>query len=152
MGVVAAGAPVLELHEVEGVRGGRDEEELHGGVVDGDERVGDEVDIAGEEDDEVEELRLEGDAAAGPGCLDFVEEDEDGGEVGEVAEEAEYVHGGGVESAGGRRGPLISSATCSAAGFADNAGCGTPPPAALSSPPPAALSSPPPVSAPAAIM
>lgn len=50
------GVLVFEFYEVEGVCGGCDEEEFYGGVVDGDEWVGDEVDIVGEEDDEVEEL------------------------------------------------------------------------------------------------
>ena len=60
------GARVLDQHQVDVGHGGDDEEDLDGGVVEGDEG-GEEVDVAGEEDEEEEDLGLAGDAHAGPG-------------------------------------------------------------------------------------
>jgi len=55
------GGSETELHEVEGVDGGGDEEEFHEGVVEGDVGACEEVDVAGEEDEDVKGLGFEGD-------------------------------------------------------------------------------------------
>ena len=55
------GGSEAELHKVESVDGGSDEEELHEGVVEGDVGTGEEVDVPSEEDEDVEGLGFEGD-------------------------------------------------------------------------------------------
>jgi hypothetical protein len=55
--------PISDFHQVQGVSCRTDEEELHDGVVEADIGTGQEVDVARQEDDEVQRLRLEGDAA-----------------------------------------------------------------------------------------
>ena len=81
----------FEVHEVHS--GGRagDEEDLHGCVVDADE-VGDQVQVPGDEDEEEQDLALAGDAGTAPGLPYLEEEQDDGQEVGQVAQEPKHVH------------------------------------------------------------
>lgn len=55
-------SPILELHEVERVDRGADEEELHKGVVGRDRSQREKVKVPQKEDDDVESLRLEREA------------------------------------------------------------------------------------------
>lgn len=90
--LVVRGLPWVDVvHEVADVDGRRDEEELHEGVVERDEVV-EEVDVAREEDDGVEELGAQGDAGGGFLAEHFGEEDDDGREVQHVRNETEEIH------------------------------------------------------------
>jgi len=68
--VAVVGGLELDIHEVD--RGGRgaDKEDLHGGVVDGDE-VGHQVQVARHEHHQEQDLRLAGDAGARAGLPDL---------------------------------------------------------------------------------
>ena len=85
------GGPELDLHEVEDVAAGGDEEDLHDKAVE--RGLEEEIHVAGEEDNRVEELRLERDSSTRLGDLNLVEKDEDGGQVGQISGETEDVHG-----------------------------------------------------------
>ena len=52
-------APVFKFHEVEDVGSGRDEENLHKSVVEGDEMEGEQVNVSSEEDADIECLGFE---------------------------------------------------------------------------------------------
>lgn len=79
------------VHEVADVDGRGDEEELHECVVERDEVV-EKVDVAGEEDDGVEELGAEGDAGGGFLAEHFGEKDDDRGKVQHICNKSEEVH------------------------------------------------------------
>ena len=73
-GVVVAvvGGLELHVHQIDGSGSRADEEELHGGVVEGDEG-GEEVEVARTEDGQEEDLRLARNAGAAAGLPDLVE-------------------------------------------------------------------------------
>ena len=81
----------LEVHEVDGGGGAGDEEHLHDGVVDADE-VGDEIQVAGDEHDQEEDLALAGDSRTAPRLPYLEEEEDDGQEVRQVTQQPEDVH------------------------------------------------------------
>ena len=68
-----------------------DEEDLHDGVVDGDE-VGEEVQVPGDGDYQGEELSLAGYSCGAPPDPDVGDEEVYCSQVGEVSRQAEYVH------------------------------------------------------------
>lgn len=91
--VAVVGGLELDIHQVDGGGRGADKEDLHDGVVDGDE-VGDEVQVAGHEHNEEEDLRLARDAGTGPGLPYLEEQEDDGEQVGEITSQPEDVHDG----------------------------------------------------------
>ncbi len=68
--VPVVGGLELDIHQVDGGGGRADEEDLHSGVVDGDE-VGKKVQIARHEHHQEEDLRLARDTRTGPGLPDL---------------------------------------------------------------------------------
>lgn len=83
----------LELHEhhPDGGPGAGDEEHLHHGVVHT-HKVGDQVQVAGDEHNQEQDLRLAGDAGAAPGLPDLEQQQDDGRQVGQVAQQPKYIH------------------------------------------------------------
>lgn len=62
-------APVSEFHEVEDIAATADEEKLHGEVIQRDPFApedGEDVEVAGDEDGDIERLRLERDTCVPP--------------------------------------------------------------------------------------
>ena len=68
-----------------------DEEDLHDGVVDGDE-VGEEVQVPGDEHHQGEELGLAGYSCGASPDPDVCHEEVYCRQVGEISQQAEYVH------------------------------------------------------------
>lgn len=95
VGVGEPGGLELDLHEVDDVERGEDEEELHERVVERDE-VCDEVEVARAEDEQVDCLGLERDACAqrrlsmrtgcGPRRLDLQQQDQDGRQMQQICD------------------------------------------------------------------
>jgi len=75
--VPVVGGLEFEIHEVDGGSRAGDEEDLHAGVVETDE-VGHQVQVAGDEHHQEQDLGLAGDSGAAPGLPDLEEEEDDG--------------------------------------------------------------------------
>lgn len=89
--VVCCSPGVLVTHQVADEVARGQEEELHNGVVEGDEG-NEEVEVAGGEDDGVEELSSKGDAGSGLLADHFAKEDDDCCKVQHICNEAEEIH------------------------------------------------------------
>ena len=89
--IAVIGGLELLVDHPDGGGGRAHEEDLHGGVVERDE-AGEEVEVAGAEDDQEEDLGLAGDAGAASGLPDLEEEQDDGQQVGEVPGQPKQIH------------------------------------------------------------
>lgn len=116
-GVVLAVKRFPEFHvdHVHGDVGAYQKNDLHHGVVGGDEGC-EQVQVAGCEDKGEKDLALPRDTSTGLGPVDLQQQDDDGQQVGDVPQDAEDVHGGAgslaVVGEGGRKTPrgALSSA------------------------------------------
>lgn len=117
------GGLVLDSNEVESGSGCADEEELHGHEVRGEEpaerRRGEKVQVASNKDDEVQELGLEAEPTRRAARVDGIEKQHNAGQVRQVGEDTEQVHGGrggGCGAEGAERSGWIGTATATAEG------------------------------------
>lgn len=95
---------VALLHEINCVCRRGEKEDLHDGVVESQSGMPgfceEEIEIAGAEDDHVENLGLERETCTGMRGLDLEKKQEDGDNMQHVAAESEYVHDDGFKMRG----------------------------------------------------
>ena len=89
-------SPHLELDEdeVDGSNSGSNKDDLHGGIIEGNERS-DQIQVTGDENKCKQTLTLPGDAGTRSRLPHLPQEEQNCKEMGDISDEAENVHGGG---------------------------------------------------------
>ena len=81
----------FHVHEIDSASGATDEEDLHDGVVEGDE-AGEEVQVPRHEHHQEQDLRLAGYSCTAPGLPDLEEQQNYGEKVRQVAKQTKDIH------------------------------------------------------------
>ena len=81
----------FHVHEIDSASGATDEEDLHDGVVEGDE-AGEEVQVPRHEHHQEQDLRLAGYSCTAPSLPDLEEQQNYGEKVRQVAKQTKDIH------------------------------------------------------------